>query len=73
MPTLKNPINHIITPNDLKIGMHIDHTTLNNFLVVNFFKFTMHKKIKCIKVGLFIHFSDFQREELNFVKFHKSQ
>ena len=39
MPTLKNPINHIITPNDLKIGMQKDQYTLNIFVVVHFPKF----------------------------------
>ena len=56
---MKNPINHNIAPNDLKIDMNIDQTTLNNFLVVTFSKFTMHKKIKNIKVGWFIRFPDF--------------
>ena len=43
--TLKNPINHNITPNDLKFNTHIDQNTLNNFVVENICKFEIDKKL----------------------------
>ena len=35
----------------MKLSKHIDQTTLNNFLVANFSKFSMDKKIGIIKVS----------------------